>query len=104
MRTNSAIRFVLRAVAMATGAIWLPTAMGQVSTSVTVNVGIPILYANELCDGDDASDGTWPRYFSVCQSVGKFGATGIDRGIGDTNVEVSWRELFRHLQLVVGNG
>ena len=46
MRTNSVIHFVLRAVAMATGAIWLPTAMGQVSTSVTVNVGTPILYAN----------------------------------------------------------
>lgn len=46
MKTNSSIRFVLRAIALATGAIWLPTAMGQVSTNVTVNVSVPLSYAN----------------------------------------------------------
>ena len=47
MKTKSAIRFILRAAAMSMGAIWLlsSSAMGQVSTNVTVKVGTPILYA-----------------------------------------------------------
>jgi hypothetical protein len=46
MKTNSSIHYVLRAIALATGAIWLPTAMGQVSTNVTVNVNVPLTYGN----------------------------------------------------------
>lgn len=47
MRTFSTNRFILRAAAMSMGAIWLlsSSAMGQVSTNVTVKVGTPILYA-----------------------------------------------------------